>query len=98
MEEVTQSAFMMLGQNGVIQTAKNHACAECSQPYKAQSDIIVNSDHSAVLGVDDLVSAGIEQSSSNTLTFQNSESEMDVDLQNVTIIVVDGIVVGTKVF
>jgi hypothetical protein len=59
-EEVTQAAFSMLGQNGVIYPAGNHSCAECSQPY------------------------------------QRSESEMDVDVQNVTMSVVDGIVVGTK--
>ena len=54
-EEVTQSAFMILGQGGVIQSAENHSCAECSQPYQAQSDLILNAnDHSAVLGVDDV--------------------------------------------
>src|SRR5882757_4727272 len=59
-EEVTQAAFSILGQNGVIYPAENHSCAECSQPY------------------------------------QRSESEMDVDVQNVTMSVIDGIVVGTK--
>ena len=60
MEEVTQAAFAILGQNGVIYPAENHSCAECSQPYR------------------------------------RSESEMDVDVQNVTMKVIDGIVVGTK--
>ena len=32
-EEVTESAFAILGQNGVIQSAENYSCAECSQPY-----------------------------------------------------------------
>ncbi|KAF8805805.1 hypothetical protein BYT27DRAFT_7224681 [Phlegmacium glaucopus] len=42
--------------------------------------------------------AEVAQSSSNNPTFQNSESEMNVEVQNVTMVVVDGIVVGTKVF
>jgi len=91
-EEVTQSAFMILGQSGVIQSAENHSCAECSQPYRAQSDLISNSnDHSAVLGVDH-VGAEVIQASSN------NELEMDVDVPNVTMKVLDGIVVGTKVY
>ena len=94
-EEVTQSAFMILGKSGVIQSAENHSCAECSQPYRARSDLILNpNDHSAVLGVDNDISAGVAQTSGA----QNPELEVDVDVQNVTMKVVDGIVVGTKVF
>jgi len=83
-EEVTESAFAILGKNGVIYPAEDHSCAECSQPYKARSDLILNpNDHSAV---------GVGDNSSR----QRSESEMDVDVQNVTMKVLDGIVVGTK--
>ena len=83
---------MILGQSGVIQSGENHSCAECSQPYQAQSDLISNSnDHSAVLGVDDVGGKVIQGSS-------NNELEMDVDVPNVTMKVVDGIVVGTKVY
>ena len=90
-EEVTQSAFMILGQSGIIKSAENHSCAECSQPYRAQSDLVLNpNDHSAVLGVDNI---GAEVTQTNL-----SGSEMDVDVQNVTMKVLDGIVVGTKVY
>ncbi|KDR70295.1 hypothetical protein GALMADRAFT_144954 [Galerina marginata CBS 339.88] len=37
-EEVTEKAFEILGNDGLIQPAKGHACAECSQPYRATSD------------------------------------------------------------
>ena len=64
---------------------------ECSQPCQAQSDLISNSnDHSAVLGVDDVGGEVVQGSS-------NNELEMDVDVPNVTMKVVDGIV-GTKVY
>ena len=41
-EEVTEAAFAALGNDGLIQPAKNHACAECSQPYRATSDVVLN--------------------------------------------------------
>ena len=31
--EVTEKAFAVLGNDGKIQPAKNHACSKCSQPY-----------------------------------------------------------------
>ena len=99
MDEVTQTAFIALGNNGIIQSAENHSCDECSQPYRATSNVILNpNDPSAVLGVDDPAIDEVIQSSSNNPTFQNSESEIDVEVKNVTMVVVDGIVVGTKVF
>ena len=52
---------------------------------------------SAVLGDDNPMSAELAQSSSNNPTFQNVESEINVEVQNVKMVVVDGIVVGTKV-
>jgi CxC5 like cysteine cluster associated with KDZ transposases/CxC6 like cysteine cluster associated with KDZ transposases len=89
MEEVTQTAFITLGNNGIIQSAENHSCDECSQPYRARSDVILNpNDPSALLGVDNPVTDQVTQ--------DNSDSEMDVDMKNVTMVVVDGIVVGTK--
>jgi uncharacterized Zn finger protein (UPF0148 family) len=32
--EVTQEAFELLGQNGLINAADGHACSECTQPYR----------------------------------------------------------------
>jgi hypothetical protein len=32
-DEMTEKAFAVLENNGRIQAAKNHACAECFQPY-----------------------------------------------------------------
>jgi len=33
-DEVTQQAFVHLGQNGLINAADGHACSECAQPYR----------------------------------------------------------------
>jgi hypothetical protein len=41
-EEVTEEPFAALGNDGLIQPAKGHACAECSQPYRETSDVVLN--------------------------------------------------------
>ena len=33
MDEVTQTAFSAFGNDGIIQSAENHSCDECSQPF-----------------------------------------------------------------
>jgi hypothetical protein len=45
-DEVTEKAFAVLGNDGRIQPAKDHACAECSQPYRAASDAILGGGNS----------------------------------------------------
>jgi hypothetical protein len=39
-EDVTAEAFSQLGDNGFIRAAHEHACSECTQPYKKTADII----------------------------------------------------------
>ena len=57
--------------------------------------ILNPNDPFALLGVDNPSAAENIQSNS---TSPNSDSDMDTDVRNVTMVVVDGIVVGTKVF
>jgi hypothetical protein len=52
-KEVAIQAFLKLGDAGMIEPAKKHACSECSQPYKAIADFVENEDPAAVLGADD---------------------------------------------
>jgi hypothetical protein len=43
-----------LGENGIIQAADQHACAECTQEYKHNADIISNNQNpAAVVGIDE---------------------------------------------
>ena len=93
-DEVTETAFSAFGNNGIIQSAENHSCDECSQPFQARSDVILNpNDPSALLGVDNPLAAEDIQSSFNNPTSLNSDSDMNMDVRNVTMVVVDGIVV-----
>ncbi len=41
-ENLVSEAYNSLGNDGIINIAKNHECAECAQPYKSQIDIISN--------------------------------------------------------
>jgi hypothetical protein len=73
-EEVTEEAFAVLGNDGLIQPAKGHACAECSQPYRATSDVVLDPN-------DD----------------PSTAAQNPVQMRNVTMRVIDGMVNGTKV-
>ena len=49
----TKQAFAKLGNQGIIPLAKGHTCRECSQPYKELSDVQLNIDAAAVVGMDE---------------------------------------------
>ena len=54
-EEVTEAAFAALGNDSLIQPAKNHACAQCSQPYRAISDVVLNPNNNPSTSAQDSV-------------------------------------------
>jgi hypothetical protein len=37
-DEVTKHAFNQLGENGIIRSAENHFCSECTHDYKPTAD------------------------------------------------------------
>ena len=49
----TKQAFAKLGNQGIISLAKDHTCSECTQPYRASSDVHPNIDAAAVVGMDE---------------------------------------------
>jgi len=51
--EVTKIAFEMLGEGGLIQSADQHSCGECTHTYKQYTDRITEDDPAALLGVDE---------------------------------------------
>ena len=50
--QVITEAFAKLENTGIIQSGKNHLCAESSQPYKHTTDFMANEDPAAVIGSD----------------------------------------------
>jgi hypothetical protein len=52
-DKVTREAYKILGENGIIRSAQDHHCSECTHDYKASADIITDHDPAALLGVDE---------------------------------------------
>jgi CxC6 like cysteine cluster associated with KDZ transposases len=108
-DEITKEAFSILGENGVIRAADQHACSECTHNYIATTSNSTPTAHSAaVVGVDDkeVDDEDIEQSShqaadsgsssSGSTSASTSDSGMDVDKAPVKMVVVDGTCFGPK--
>ena len=105
-DDVTREAFELLGENGIIRPADQHACAECTQPYRHSSDRIPNIDPAAVVGVDenrrvpglvegaDLTNPGLPNEPQVQIS---TIDDMDIDDASVNMVVVDGIVMGPTV-
>ena len=93
-DEVTKEAFEVLGQNGIIQAAKEHHCSECTHAYKRTTDIRASADPAATLG-DDNAPAPQDTNPSIGQSSPVGSERMDVDspvARDVTMAVVDGIV------
>jgi hypothetical protein len=53
-DDVTQEAYAILGENGVIRCADGHTCGECTHDYKATADIIGEvEDPAGLVGMDE---------------------------------------------
>src|SRR5882757_381514 len=114
-KEVAAEAFAKLGNTGIIEPGKSHSCSQCSQPYKAIADFMVNEDPAAVIGVDENSAVpvlegqyadlsaretAVERRAAHTRANDINNSvtdDMDVDYDDCTMIVLDGIVFGPKV-
>jgi hypothetical protein len=102
--EVTTEAFGLLGEQGIIRAADQHACKECTQPYKRTSDAVLD-DPAAVVGVDEnqnvqpMAGDLAQPHPASPISTDDSEDAlaMDVDKKTVTMVVLDGVVMGPTV-
>jgi CxC5 like cysteine cluster associated with KDZ transposases len=113
-DDVTEQAFSVLGENGIIRAADQHTCQECTQPYKRTADIITGDDPAALVGIDEnrnvpaltgenagLAAEAAEQVGANAMHAASTvDQDMDIDLNgsHVTMAVVDGIVISPPVY
>ena len=103
-KEVTTQAYSLLGENGIIRAADQHACAECTQKYKKTSDVVFN-DPAAVVGMDatddDIPAMALNHEQVQIDLPQNpvtAEDDMEVDdIPNIKMVVLDGVVMGPQV-
>ena len=91
-DEVTKEAFSFLGQDGIILAAKDHHCSDCTHPYKHTSDLNASDDPTETLEGNNIP---IPQSLRQTSSDEAQRMEVDDSAaQDVTMVVLDGIVFG----
>ena len=103
-DEVTKEAFNILGENGLIRASDKHSCSECTQKYKATSDIDNGADPAAVVGVDEnrtvppFEDPNSETNAQNIAQAENTPVDHNIDDEPapVKMIVMDGIVMGPQ--
>ena len=99
-DEVARQAFDILGEDGIIRAAGQHACKECTHEYRASADVILSSDISQMVGMDDDDNDDDyeeeQDDDDGESSVQSDESSDDTNTYNapVKMIVMDGIVVG----
>jgi CxC5 like cysteine cluster associated with KDZ transposases/CxC6 like cysteine cluster associated with KDZ transposases len=106
--EVTKHAFISLGEEGVIRSAENHFCSECTHTFKQTADIITGDDPAALIGVDENCNVPALTGEDADLAVLdaaqarlNAETAMDIDRSPspdaetpVKLVVLDGVVMG----
>ena len=104
--EKTKEAFANLGNNGVVSISKDHACPECSQPYKGISDLRPNVSSAAVAGVDEnrnvpafigddgnpVMEENVQRQPQDPMSVDSTPEAMPITMD-----IVDGIVMGPMV-
>jgi hypothetical protein len=88
-DEVTKEAFNILGINGVIKSADQHSCSECTQKYRSTADRIgeANANEADIVGMEDR----------NIVIEEGREEANDDDEEEaapVKMVVLDGIIMG----
>jgi hypothetical protein len=110
-DQVVQEVFHILGENGLIRSADQHACSECTHQFKQVADMITGDDPAAIVGVDEdrvvpvlvgenagLAAQDAAQAREHANQMRDEEPEvMDVDAAPVKLVVMDGIVMGHTV-
>jgi len=110
-DEVTKHAFQQLGENGIVRSAENHFCSECTHDYKQTADRITGDDPAAVVGIDENQSVpGLTGPDADLATRDaaqaryDAENSMLIDQTSastgaapVKMVVLDGIVMGPTV-
>jgi hypothetical protein len=110
-DEVTKHAFQQLGENGIVRSAENHFCSECTHDYKQTADRITGDDPAAVVGIDEnqrvpgLTGPDADLATRDAAQARyDAENSMLIDQTSastvaapVKMVVIDGIVIGPTV-
>ena len=84
-DDVTKHAFLTPEEKGVIRSAENHFCSDCTYDYKHTADIITD-DPAALVGMDENCNVSVLTGDDADLAVQNAaqarldaENAMDID-------------------
>ena len=108
LEKVTKQAYTELGENGVIRSADQHFCSECTHNFKRTADRITGDDPAAVLGIDENhnvpaltgedADLAVRDAAQARFRAQNAmdidEGPSSVEESPVKLVVLDGVVMG----
>ena len=108
--DLVKEAYNILGEKGVIRSAENHFCSECTHQFKQTADLITEDDPAAVIGLDEnhtvpvltgedaeLAIQDAAQARDNALHAMNVDSSpSSVEESPVKLVVLDGVVMGPK--
>lgn len=107
-EGLVKEAYNILGENGVIRSAENHFCSECTHVFKQTADVITEDDPAAVIGIDENRNVPVLTGEDADLAVEdaaqaryNAQHDMDIDQSPspveespVNLVVLDGVVMG----
>jgi CxC5 like cysteine cluster associated with KDZ transposases len=109
---VTKEAFTILGKGGIIRSADNHSCSECTHPYKHTADTITGEDPAALVGIDENRAVPALMRENAHLAVQDAaqarqyahqqavamdQDNSDIEFVPIKMVVMDGIVMGNTV-
>jgi hypothetical protein len=107
-DNVTKHAFLTLGEKGVVRSAENHFCSDCTHDYKHTANIITGDDSAALVGVNENCNVPVLTGDGADLAVQDAaqarldaDNAMDIDwtpspsgATPLKLVVIDGIVMG----
>ena len=108
-DDVTKHAFLSLGEKGIVRSAENNFCSECTHDYKNIADIITGNDPAGLVGVDENHNVPVLTGEDADLAAQDAaqarldvENAIDIDqtpspseATSVELVVMDGVVMGS---
>ncbi|KAM6489956.1 hypothetical protein JOM56_002878 [Amanita muscaria] len=87
-DEVTKEAYNVLGENGILRSAHEHECSECTHKYKRNPDVIPDPNGN----VSDMV--GMEERVFDIEGLPVDDEHEEGEAAPVKMVVIDGIVIG----
>jgi len=84
-DEITREAFAILGENGIIRAADQHACSEWTHTYVKTTSNITTSSSATVVGVDENTNVSPQQGSSSPQGSPSPSTSDEMDIEDTSV-------------